>query len=102
MPRTSQGSREQEVCPIFLDQALCDLLKRGAPPQQPDVTEELGGQRQRGAQEIPPLHGEVVHLPAAKLPAGNKEFLVQRCDIQRNFLLFCKPLCSDDRLRATR
>lgn len=74
------------MCPIFLDQVFCDLLKGRAPSQQPYVAEEFRGERQRGAKEISSFHGEIVYFPAAKLSAKNKAVLIQKCVIQTNVL----------------
>lgn len=61
--------------PIFLDKVFCDLLKGRPASQKSDVTEEFGGKRQRGAEEISSLNGQVIYLPAAKLPEKQIYFL---------------------------
>lgn len=66
--RTSQSSRQQEVCPIFLDEVFCDLLQGRSASQKSYVAEEFRSQRQRRAKEISPLDCKVIYFPAAKLP----------------------------------
>lgn len=73
--RTSQGGGEEEVGPVFPDQALCDGLQGRPPPQLADGVLELGieeqGQASAASGAILPLRCQPVDLPSTKLP-GNR------------------------------
>jgi len=69
---TSQRGGEQEVGPILFDEAVGDLLGAGPASQQTDVADEFGGQGERQAEEVFPLQGQIIHLPASELPAGGE------------------------------
>lgn len=67
---TSQRGSQQEVGPIFFDEAVGDLLGAGPASQQTDVADEFGGQGKGQAEEVFPLQGQIIHLPASKLSVG--------------------------------
>lgn len=71
---TSQRGGEQEVGPILFDEAVSNLLGAGPASQQTDVADEFGGQGKRQAEEVFPLQGQIIHLPASKLSAGGEQW----------------------------
>lgn len=65
---TSQRGRDEEVGSIFLDDGLDELLSGGSAAQQPHAALELGHERHRVPDQVPPLDGRVPHLPTCKFP----------------------------------
>lgn len=61
------------MCSVLPDEIVSNGLGCRSAAKESDVPDELGRQRQRRLQEIPPLHSQVVHLPSSKLPEENQQ-----------------------------
>lgn len=57
---------------IFLNDGVDELLSRGSAAQQADAPLELGHERHRVPDQVPPLDRRVPHLPTCKFPVNQR------------------------------
>lgn len=65
---TSQRGRDENVCPIFFNDSVDELLSGGSAAEQANAALELRHQRHGVLDKIPPLDRRVPHLPTCKFP----------------------------------
>ena len=59
------------MCSIFLNDGFYELLSCGSAAQQAYAALELGHERHRVPDQVPPLNSSVPHLPTCKFPVNH-------------------------------